>query len=107
MVTCFYKSGNQTVEKEVVVAEFIEVKGWKALGNKLHEGKLTKVVKVSPVAEENEDAAEISIGLTPSEEQPVPKIDFPVKQGKLFEDNEDEGPKDNPKKTIDFRQEIR
>ncbi|MBK8855507.1 MAG: DNA gyrase/topoisomerase IV subunit A [Saprospiraceae bacterium] len=103
VVTCFYKSGNQTVEKEVVVAEFIEVKGWKALGNKLHEGKLTKVVKVSPVAEENEDAAEISIGITPSEEQPVPKIDFPVKQGKLFEDNEDEGPKDNPKKDDRFQ----
>lgn len=98
MVTCFYKSGNQTVEKEVVVAEFIEVKGWKALGNKLHEGKLTKVVKVSPVAEENEDAAEISIGLTPSEEQPVPKIDFPVKQGKLLKTTRTKGRKTTPKR---------
>jgi len=40
---CEYKNGKIKEEKEVKLAEFIDVKGWKALGNKFLEGKLTAV----------------------------------------------------------------
>lgn len=42
-VLCEYKNGKIKEEKEVKLAEFIDVKGWKALGNKFLEGKLTNV----------------------------------------------------------------
>ncbi len=38
-----YKSGGNKVEKELDIASFIDVKGWKALGNKLGEYKLLTV----------------------------------------------------------------
>ncbi|MDZ4707570.1 MAG: DNA gyrase/topoisomerase IV subunit A [Saprospiraceae bacterium] len=38
-----WKSKNQKYSKEVKLSEFIEVKGWKALGNRLSEFKLTGV----------------------------------------------------------------
>jgi topoisomerase-4 subunit A len=38
-----WKSKNQKYTKEVRLSEFIEVKGWKALGNRLSEFKLTAV----------------------------------------------------------------
>jgi topoisomerase-4 subunit A len=94
VVNYFYKSGNQTLEKEVAIAEFIEVKGWKALGNKLHEGKLTKVVKASSDIDESEIVEEKTNGPSEPAEQPFSKVDLPVKQGKLFEDPEDEKPND-------------
>lgn len=37
-----YNVGKTKEEREVALAEFIEIKGWKALGNKLIDAKLTK-----------------------------------------------------------------
>ena len=49
-----YTIGKTKEEKEVSLAEFIDVKGWKALGNKLIDAKLLKVEKlVSDVQEED------------------------------------------------------
>lgn len=42
-----YKVGTNKEEKELHLAEFIDVKGWKALGNKLIDAKLLKVEKIS------------------------------------------------------------
>lgn len=36
-----YRVGRETQSKIVQLADFIDVKGWKSLGNKLHDGKLT------------------------------------------------------------------
>ncbi len=41
-----FKSGTEKVEKELNLTEFIEIKGWKALGNKLADHKLLSVVKI-------------------------------------------------------------
>ncbi len=42
-----YKNGGQKEEYEFMLDEFIDVKGWKALGNKLFEGKMMKVEELS------------------------------------------------------------
>lgn len=39
----FKEKKSDKVEKEVKLADFIDVKGWKALGNKLEEGRITNV----------------------------------------------------------------
>ncbi len=43
-------------EKTVVLSDFIDVKGWKALGNKLHDGKLVSIKELNepfvPIEEE-------------------------------------------------------
>ncbi|MBP9197171.1 MAG: DNA gyrase/topoisomerase IV subunit A [Saprospiraceae bacterium] len=48
-----YTIGKTKEEKEVSLAEFIDVKGWKALGNKLIDAKLLKVEKL--ISEQPED----------------------------------------------------
>ncbi|HAQ38923.1 MAG TPA: hypothetical protein DCQ58_10485, partial [Saprospirales bacterium] len=47
-VKIHYRKDNKTMEMEVGLAEFIDVKGWKAFGNKLGEFKLTKVIDLTP-----------------------------------------------------------
>ena len=42
-VTVKYREKNQTHEKQFDLTEFIDVKGWKSLGNKLTDQKLTSV----------------------------------------------------------------
>jgi len=49
-----YNAGKTKEEKEVNLAEFIDVKGWKALGNKLIEFKLLKVEKLIFELQDNE-----------------------------------------------------
>jgi topoisomerase-4 subunit A len=41
-----YKVGTAKEEREVDLSQFIDVKGWKALGNKLHDGKLIKIDQI-------------------------------------------------------------
>lgn len=43
-ITYKFKVGRATEEANVSLYEFIDVKGWKALGNKLIDGKLTNVI---------------------------------------------------------------
>lgn len=47
-----FKNGPAKEEKTLLLAEFIDVKGWKALGNKLIEGKLLKVEKLNSPGDE-------------------------------------------------------
>lgn len=70
-VTFSYKKNKQKHDETLDIAEFIDVKGWKALGNKLGEYKILKLEK----ANENEEIAEI-------------------------EAKEDEKPKKNVKKSV-------
>lgn len=53
-----FKSSTQKEERSVVLSEFIDVKGWKALGNKLHDGKLLKVEQIKSEAAESPNAGE-------------------------------------------------
>jgi len=41
-----YKKGRQKVEEEMNLADFIDVKGWKATGNKLGEFKILKITEI-------------------------------------------------------------
>lgn len=46
-VTTTHKEGKQKYEMEVDIENFVDVKGWKALGNKLLDGKLLSVEETS------------------------------------------------------------
>lgn len=75
--TMYYqeKVNKKKEEWELDVEDFIEVKGWKSIGNKLSEVKITGVKKIEA---EEEDSDSIEVGDT---------IDFEIKgQGDLFKD---------------------
>lgn len=42
-----YREKRETITERVQLADFIDVKGWRSLGNKLHGGKLTKVTELN------------------------------------------------------------
>lgn len=52
MVKYTYNVGKNKEEKELLLSAFIDVKGWKALGNKLIDAKLVKIEKIKAVDEE-------------------------------------------------------
>ncbi|NNE28430.1 MAG: DNA gyrase/topoisomerase IV subunit A [Saprospiraceae bacterium] len=67
---------NKKEEWELEVADFIEIKGWKSLGNKLSTAKITGVKKIK---QESEDKDSYEVG---------DSIEFDVNgQGNLFEEN--------------------
>jgi topoisomerase-4 subunit A len=54
-----FKKGGQKLEELLKLEEFIDVKGWKAMGNKLCEHKLLKIEEV-----ENLEGGDENIGET-------------------------------------------
>lgn len=77
------KVKNKRMEGEVNLAEFMDVKGWKAIGNKLSDQKLTSVRELEPEkSAEPEPSAEI-----PDKLKAGDSIELDVKrngQGELF-----------------------
>lgn len=55
-----YRKDNKTVELDVDLAGFIDVKGWKAYGNKLGEFKITKVTDLTEKTVKNDLSEENS-----------------------------------------------
>jgi len=104
-----YNVGKTKEEREVALAEFIEIKGWKALGNKLIDAKLTKVEKLESgqVDEETEVLEQEDINIevsTPVElEKPVkrPEIKLPSETNTKDTDSEDHSGY-KPGDTIEF-----
>lgn len=81
-----YRDGKKTKSEQVDLADFIDVKGWKALGNKLHDGKLTSVKAVDADGKDADDA-KAEPDTPPEKLKPGATIEFEVdggKQGKLF-----------------------
>lgn len=77
-VYCVWDSGKKTVEQEVILDDFVSVKGWKSMGNKLCDFSLLeaemKVIEPAPI---------------PEKLHPGDHVDFEINQkgqGKLFED---------------------
>ncbi|MFZ1705885.1 MAG: DNA gyrase/topoisomerase IV subunit A [Saprospiraceae bacterium] len=111
LVEYVYKVSGKNEEKQVNLLEFIDVKGWKALGNKLYEGKLSKVVLLGSDEEKEEKPAleSKSPGNQPdTPKSPMPKPESTVKQASLFDETEEKSKsqkeKDqlNPGDTIEF-----
>ena len=74
------KDKSKKIEKEVNLAEFIDVKGWKAMGNKLSNQKITGVKEVKIIAATKADKSPSKKKLSPGD-----SIDFDLDgQGKLF-----------------------
>ena len=69
-------SNRQKVTEELQPAEFIEVKGWKAIGNKLVDKKILSIREASSGDEEKEEAEEPEEPQKPSGKSGV--------QGNLF-----------------------
>jgi hypothetical protein len=68
-----YNVGKAKEEKEVALTEFIDVKGWKALGNKLIDAKLLKVEKLVSEQQDEEIVTNLEIE---SEESNITDSDF-------------------------------
>jgi topoisomerase-4 subunit A len=84
-----FKAKNQRNEDEIDFADFMDVKGWKALGNKLTEFKLISVKDLSPEIEKEAPKAK--------EKTPAPKKEEPQKKETTLE--EKKPVKEAPKKT--------
>jgi topoisomerase-4 subunit A len=52
VITYSYKKDNKKQEEELSLAEFIDIKGWKALGNKLGDYKILKVTELTEDSDE-------------------------------------------------------
>lgn len=75
------KLKNKKMQGELNLADFIDVKGWKALGNKLSDQKLTEVELIPPAEKPVEKPAEI----IPDKLHAGDSIEFDVDgQTKLF-----------------------
>jgi len=86
-VTITYKKGKEKVSEEYNIVDLIDVKGWKAIGNRLIEGKLTKIVPV-----------EVEIEETEPEESPIETTDTAVQVDLFGQATE---PKEDKKKDDD------
>ena len=82
-ITYGYRTKEGKVEEELDFAEFIDVKGWKAMGNKLSEYKIISVKEI-------EDEAKIAVAKAKAETAEKLKagdvidLDVDLGQGKLF-----------------------
>ena len=74
------KIGSKKMEGEVSLADFIDVKGWKALGNRLSDQKLTNVKEI--MAKETQNVKELPSSVT----QSVMTQDALIKDEKTGED---------------------
>ncbi len=82
------KVKNKRMEGEVNLAEFMDVKGWRAIGNKLSDQKLTSVKEMELEKSDVEKAEERDV---PDKLHAGDSVEFDVTkngegQGKLFED---------------------
>jgi topoisomerase-4 subunit A len=78
LVQYYEKEKSKKIEKEVDLADFIDVKGWKSQGNKLSNQRIISVKDISPTIEKKESGKD---KLSPGD-----SIDFDVNGGqtKLF-----------------------
>jgi topoisomerase IV subunit A len=98
VVTCHYNVGKTKETKDVSLSEFIDVKGWKALGNKLIDSKLTKVEMIR--ADEVDSSEEIKTEETSEEVIDTPST--PVQELKLPSEKEDKNVPASPKENKDI-----
>lgn len=107
-----FKQGGEKQENEIVLEEFIDIKGWKALGNKLGEYKilkienLTKVIEEVPVselkAENSRQSKKEELKEDPSTEETKPvKPEIETEKKKKSGDIEDDD-EIKPGQTIEF-----
>ncbi|WP_373511928.1 DNA gyrase/topoisomerase IV subunit A [Persicitalea sp.] len=73
------ESTKKSVETEEIVAEeAVDVRGWKAIGNKLTADKVTKIHWLEPIpvddGEEEEETSEPDNGSTPAEKISIPNV---------------------------------
>ncbi len=103
MIKYSYKKGGDKIEEELDLESFIDVKGWKALGNKLGEFKILKVQdltlqkEVEKEIDEEDNQEENEFKETESKTSAMPKE---VKE-KQEENPKDKKPSSNGKKDDD------
>ncbi|MEZ4826014.1 MAG: DNA gyrase/topoisomerase IV subunit A [Bacteroidia bacterium] len=79
------QKGNAKEETEVNLAEFIDVKGWKAMGNKLDRRKVTGIKELPPLEQEEDETDAHDTGpLKTGDQIEWTKDDLNNQQGKLF-----------------------
>ncbi|MEZ5049115.1 MAG: DNA gyrase/topoisomerase IV subunit A [Saprospiraceae bacterium] len=96
LVKYFYRDGKNTVSDDIDLIDFIDVKGWKAMGNKVGEFKITKTELIADTSEVQE------VENTDTREE---KEEDHFVQGELFDEVDkptEKGDKMKPGDTIDF-----
>jgi topoisomerase-4 subunit A len=104
-----YKEGKESLEKELDLIDFIDIKGWKAMGNKVGDFKVSKVklLEEAEVVDEDKDEDSNEKIETKSEDKKPKKKhkeDSDFVQGDLFGGSDDDNKSDGikPGDTIDF-----
>ena len=94
-----FNVGKTKESKELVLTEFIEVKGWKAMGNKLIDAKLTKVELIQA----DETSLEVDTEAEAPAEDNIDTSSVPKKELKLPSETKDPGKKQDsdPKENKD------
>ena len=94
-----FNVGKTKESKELVLTEFIEVKGWKAMGNKLIDAKLTKVELIQA----DETSLEVDTEAEAPAEDIIDTSSVPKKELKLPSETKDPGKKQDsdPKENKD------
>jgi topoisomerase-4 subunit A len=99
-----YNIGKNKEKSQVNLAEFIDVKGWKALGNKLLDSKLVKAELLNPEDTESAESPQDPVPDTRTSDAPSPseiKLPSEMKREKPGDHN-DEGKGYKPGDTIEF-----
>ncbi len=104
VVSYTYNAGKTKETREVNLADFIDVKGWKAMGNKLTDAK---IIKVEPVKTSEEESPAIpDIESVPEDETETPPVKTEIKKTESPKAEKPGKPGDNkgykPGDTIEF-----
>ncbi len=68
------RANNKSLEGKINLSEFVDVKGWKAIGNKLSDRKLIKVTQIdAPVQTEMFDEPDVDTPTPPKKKSPAKK----------------------------------
>lgn len=104
VVSYTFNAGKTKETREVNLADFIDVKGWKAMGNKLTDAK---IIKVEPVKTSEEESPAIpDIESVPEDETETPPVKTEIKKTESPKAEKPGKPGDNkgykPGDTIEF-----
>jgi topoisomerase-4 subunit A len=97
-----YKDGKTLETKELALADLIDVKGWKAMGNKVGEFKVTKVQEIAQPKEEEIVEEQVENKVQKDSQQVDLFSSPPTKDKPLESPNEVEGEKFSPGDEIDL-----
>ena len=79
-----WREKREKKEATVVLSDFIDIKGWKSLGNRLHDGKLTSIEELNdPFEHQDDEQDQDDSDRAPAAAKPTPNGSIRDKKGGL------------------------